>query len=77
MSKQAVVRRDVICDEGKLGILQVDKSESVYPRPDTLRLQLSPHDDQSKPDGERRRSNRDTHRPIRFGIDEFCISAQN
>ena len=77
VSKQVVVRCDVKCDEGKLGIPQVDKAESVYPRPDTLRLQLSPHDDQSKPDGERRRSNGDTRMPIRFGIDEFCSSAQN
>ena len=75
MSKQVVVRRDVICDEGKLGIPQVDKSESLYSRPDTLKLQLSPHDDDNKYVDEPQRSNRDTRRPIRFGIDELCSSA--
>ena len=71
VSKQVVVRRDVICDESKLGIPQAGKSE-----PDTLMLDLSPHDGVSLP-GELRRSSRDTKRPIRFGIDEFCNNAEH
>jgi hypothetical protein len=76
VNKTIVIRRDVICDEGKLGIPQNEQSETISS--DTITVELSSHSDHDQTTADDRlRSTRESRRPIRYGIDEYCNHVQH
>ena len=79
-SKQVVARRDVVFDESKLGLPKVDDKTVAegFDISGKQSLELSlPDNSVSQDSSGPRRSMRDRHEPVRYGIHEYCSNVEH